>query len=893
MLPTTLPRKATGRLGSYAAALTVIIACSSCSTQPAATHKASQPAADYLNTALPIDARVDDLVARMTLEEKISQMENDSPAIERLGIPKYNWWTEGLHGVARAGLATVFPQAIGLAATWDTELMQDVASAIGDEARAKHHAFAARDKRFIYQGLTIWSPNINIFRDPRWGRGQETYGEDPYLTGKMAVPFIQGLQGDDPQYLKTVATVKHFAVHNGPEPERHSFDAKTNEQDLQLTYLPQFEMALKEGKAQSLMCAYNRYNGEPACASPRLLENILRDQWQFPGFVVSDCGAIEDIHKYHKVTETPEQSAALAVKTGTDLNCGKMYRYLQGALAQGLVTEQEIDIALKRLIKARMQLGVFDPDEQVPFAQIPYETVNSEEHKALAVDAARKSMVLLKNDNNTLPLRKNLNNIAVIGPNADQWLMLLGNYNGVPEKTITPLEGIRQKVAPNTRVQYAQGSELADGMPLFEPIPATAFNAPVQVEFFNGSDFAQPAAHSGEANNIDVNWHDKAPFADLDDDNFAVKWQGTVTAPASGEYRFAFRSTCNSKLFVNGKEVLNTSYHFRDEYGDPRHLQSEPMTLEQGKAYDITVTAIETYADAQVQLAWAPPRTNLQEAALKVASEADAIVLVMGLTPQLEGEEMKVAVKGFRGGDRTDIRLPEPQEQLIKAVAKLNKPTVLVALNGSALALNWASEHIPAIIEGWYPGQAAGTALADVIFGDYNPAGRLPVTFYRSVNDLPPFEDYALTQQTYRYFEGKPLYPFGYGLSYSNFVYQTLSAPSTVSNEASIPVAVTVANTSKRDGEEVVQLYISRDNRIDGNPIRQLVGFKRVLIKAGSTQTISFTLPRSVFEYVDSEGNKRLRSDRFTLSAGGGQPGQAVNSGKVLSKAVQLSLPQG
>ncbi len=885
-MPTTIKVKR----AAHALAATFIVAASgiSCTThQPEQTER-TLALSPYLNTALPIEARVDDLVSRMTLEEKISQMENASPAIERLGIPEYNWWTEGLHGVARAGLATVFPQAIGLAATWDTELMHDVATAIGDEARAKHHAFAARDKRFIYQGLTIWSPNINIFRDPRWGRGQETYGEDPYLTGKMAVPFIQGLQGNDEKYLKTVATVKHFAVHNGPEPERHYFDAKTNEQDLQLTYLPQFEMAIKEGGAQSLMCAYNRYNGEPACASPTLLQKILREQWQFSGFVVSDCGAVEDIHKFHKVTDTPEQSAAMAVKLGTDLNCGKMYRYLKSAVEQGLVSEHEIDVALKRLMTARMQLGMFDPAAEVKFAQIPYETVNSPAHKALALDAARKSIVLLKNENKTLPLDKNLRKIAVIGPNADQWLMLLGNYNGVPEKTITPLEGIKNAVGPNTQVSYAPGSELADGMPLFEPIAAESFDAQLEMALFDGSDFNSPAVKVMQTPNIDVNWSDKAPLPSLNDDNFAVKWQGSLTAPITGEYRFAFRSTCNSKLFIDGKEVLNTKYHFRDEYGDPRHLQTDPIPLKKGQSYAITVTAIETYADAQVQLAWAPPRSRLQETALATAKDADAIILVMGLTPQLEGEEMKVAVKGFRGGDRTDIQLPAPQEQLIKAISKLNKPTVLVMLNGSAIALNWANEHIPAIIEGWYPGQAAGTALADVIFGDYNPAGRLPVTFYRSVDDLPAFEDYALTQQTYRYFEGKPLYPFGYGLSYSQFDYQSLLAPTKVNQGQSVDVEVAVTNTSERDGEEVVQLYLSRDTRITGNPIRQLVGFKRVFIEAGSTQTVHFKLPPSTFAYVDSKGVKRHQSDQFTLSAGGGQPEQAVNSGLVLTQKLEF-----
>ena len=861
---------------------------SACSSTPVAHQTAP-----YLNPQLSTVQRVDDLVNRLTLEEKSLQMQNQAPAIERLGIPEYNWWTEGLHGVARAGLATVFPQAIGLAATWDENLMLEVASAIGDETRAKHHAFAAKGKRNIYQGLTIWSPNINIFRDPRWGRGQETYGEDPFLTGKLAIPFIQGLQGDDERYLKTVATVKHFAVHSGPEPERHSFDAKISTRELYQNYLPQFEMALKEGGAQSVMCAYNRFNGEPACASPLLLQKILRENWQFDGFVVSDCGAVEDIHKHHKVTTTQTQSAAISVLAGTDLNCGKMYKNLPTAVKEGLITEAEIDIALKRLFTARMQLGMFDAPKTVKYANTPYSVVNSEKHQSLALKAAQQSMVLLKNENNTLPLRKDLSSIAVIGPNADQWLTLLGNYNGVPEKTITPLEGIQQAVSSSTRVTYAQGSELANGIPMFYTIPDHVLshqNKPgLAVEFFNQANIEGTPLFSTVHALVDINWQDKAPRQDMDDDNFAVRWRGQLTPDISGPYKLGVRSTCNTNVYLEGEKLVNTAYHFRDEYGDPRHKNSDWVNLEAGKSYNIEITAKETYADASVQLVWAAPKVNLKENAIALAKKSDAIVLVMGLTPQMEGEEMDVDVDGFRGGDRTKLSLPLPQQELIKAIAALNKPTVLVALNGSAIAINWAQEHIPAIIEAWYPGQAAGTAIADVLFGDYNPAGRLPVTFYKNVSDLPPFEDYTMTNQTYRYFKGEPLYPFGYGLSFSEFKYSNMNLPISSNPESSVAISVDLENLSDYAGEEVVQVYVTRKDKAPHEPIRNLAAFKRIHLKAHNRKSITLNIAKEAFSIINDKGERSYPKGKFILSIGGGQPEQNIKtSSNILSKILTI-----
>ncbi len=835
----------------------------------------------FWNHELPMEHRLDDLLGRLTLEEKVAQMMNDAPAIERLGIPEYNWWSEALHGVARAGLATVFPQAIGLAATWNEDLMHEAAVAISDEARAKHHAFAARGKRFIYQGLTLWSPNINIFRDPRWGRGQETYGEDPYLTGRLGVQFIKGLQGDDPKYFKTIATAKHYAVHSGPEPERHSFDAVADMKDFNETYLPQFAMAVQEARVESVMCAYNRFNGEAACASD-FLNSTLRDRLGFDGFVVSDCGAIADFHEHHKITASAEESSALAVKKGTELNCGKAYGALVKAVEQGLITETEIDVAVKRLFQARMELGMFDPAEKVKYAQIPYSVVDSMAHRQLALRAAEESMVLLKNDNKTLPLRKDLKSIAVIGPNSDQWLMLLGNYNGVPSSTVTPLKGIRSAVSAPTQIHYAQGSPWAEGIPVFSTVPGGLLSwdgkPGLKVEYFGNAELSGKPVASEAHEILDSNWSDGAPREGLDDDNFGVRWTTELTPDRSGTYRLGLISTCKTKVLLDDQQVLATSYHFRDEWGDPRTLESDALELEAGRKYKIVVEAGETYADAQVQLLWAPPRPDLKEEALEVARNAEAVILMMGLTAQMEGEEMEISVEGFRGGDRTRLDLPQAQRDLIKAVMALKKPTVLVVMNGSALALNWEQKNVPAIIEAWYPGQAAGTALANVIFGDYNPAGRLPVTFYRSTKDLPAFEDYNITRQTYRYFDGKPLYPFGYGLSYTTFEYSALEYNQRISEGAALPVKVKVKNTGALDGDEVVQIYLSHLDPKVRVPIRSLVAFDRVHLQAGEERELNLEVAADAFSYVDADGKRILEPGNFELSVGGGQPYQLMQT---------------
>jgi len=840
----------------------------------------------FQNPDLPIDQRVDDLVGRMTLDEKIGQMMNAAPAIPRLGIPEYNWWNECLHGVARAGLATVYPQAIGLGAAWDEDMQWRVADAISDEARAKHHDFARKGKRLIYEGLTFWSPNINIFRDPRWGRGQETYGEDPYLTGRLAVQFIKGLQGDDPHYYKTIATVKHFAVHSGPEPERHFFDAQPDERDFRETYLPQFEMGIKEGKAYSVMCAYNRLHGEACCGSSHLLTTILRKEWNFPGYVVSDCGAIDDIYEHHKIVATPEEAGAIAVKSGCDLECATTFTHLGDAVKKQQITEAQIDTAVKRLFRARMLLGMFDPAERVKYASIPYSVVDSKEHKELALEAARKSIVLLKNDHQLLPLKKDIKTLAVIGPNADEWTMLLGNYNGLPSKAITPLEGIREKLAPGSRVLYARGSELAEGLPNFDKIPASALSHDgakgLQTDYYNNKDFKGSILYSEVDSDINAVWSEGAPRKDMNDDDFGVKWKGELTPATSGLYQLGIITTCKVNLYLNDSIVANTSYHFRDEFNDPRLRKSKPVHLEAGKKYRIRIEAGESYGDARVQLVWSRQqpdiRGQLKKEALATARQADAVVLCMGLSARLEGEEMDVAIDGFDHGDRTTLDLPKIQQDLIKEITALGKPVVLVLLNGSAVSVNWADQHVPAIVEAWYPGQAGGQAIADVLFGDYNPAGRLPVTFYNGLGDLPAFGDYAMAGRTYRYYKKPVLYPFGYGLSYTTFHYDNLKIEPPVHKGDSVHVTVDVKNTGTLPGDEVVQVYVSALDAKVPVPIRSLRGFRRIHLAAAETKTLHFTIDPVAFTIIDDKMQRVPLPGRYDIATGGGQPDAKASS---------------
>ena len=828
-------------------------------------------------TTTALQERVANLVSQMTLAEKVSQMVFDAPAIERLGIPAYNWWNECLHGVGRAGVATVFPQAIGLAATWNPDLMHRIAVATSDEGRAKHHEAIRRGLRQIYTGLTFWSPHINIVRDPRWGRGQETYGEDPYLTAQMGVVFVQGLQGDDPVYLKLVATPKHYAVHSGPEQERHRFDAVVSERDIRDTYLPAFEACVKEGRAVSIMGAYNRVNGEPACASPTLLQRILREEWGFggpdglDGYVVSDCGAILDIYEHHKVVTTAAEAAALAVKHGCELNCGSVYPALSEAVEQGLISEETINRAVERLFTVRFRLGMFDPLEQVPYAQIPYKVINSPAHQALALQAARESMVLLKNEGGLLPLSQDLDSIAVVGPNADDLAVLAGNYSGTPAEPVTPLAGIRKKLSPSTRLYYAQGCGLVDGAPLLEIIPpaflhpavADAGQTGLTAAYYASPGFEGEPALIRVDRTVDFIWKDTTPLTGQWGGGFSVRWTGYLVPPVSGTYRLGVDGFSGYKLYLNGELIV--------EHEDMHHpvLRSKDVELEGSRSYPLRLECFSQGLDPQARLFWARPGVDYETPALEAASKADVVVAVMGLSPRLEGEEMPVQVDGFVGGDRTSIELPPLQERFLKKLHSLGKPVVLVLLNGSALAIPWAAEHISAIVEAWYPGQAGGDALADVLFGDYNPGGRLPITFYRSVEDLPPFDEYRMEDRTYRYFDGEPLFAFGHGLSYTQFLFENLSInPGKIEAGDQVTVCCDVTNAGDRAGDEVVQLYIHHQQRVVPHPKQELKGFARITLRPGETKRVTFVLHTDLLAIYDKDVRQVVQPGTVDLMVG-------------------------
>ncbi len=829
---------------------------------------------DYLNPELSIEKRVDDLVSRMTLEEKTSQMLDHSKAIPHLKIPEYNWWNECLHGVARAGHATVFPQAIGLAATWDTDLMFDLADVISTEARAKHHESLRNEDFSQYNGLTFWSPNINIFRDPRWGRGQETYGEDPYLTGRMGMAFVKGLQGDDPKYFKVVATPKHYAVHSGPEPDRHHFDAVTNTRDFYDTYLPAFESCVREAEAYSVMCAYNRYMGEACCGSSRLMKDILRNDWGFKGYIVSDCGAVRDIYENHKVTKTAPEAAALAVKSGTDLNCGSVYNpALLKAVEEGLITEEEIDVSVKRLFTARFKLGMFDPPEMVKYAQIPYSENDSEAHRQLSLRVARESIVLLKNTDSRLPLKKDLKKIAVIGPTADSYEMLLGNYNGTPSKYVTPLQGIKNKVSGNTEVVFEQGCNLAKSGAITHMLSSEMLSFDgkkgLKLECFKNADMAgEPFFNKLDEIPITQNWIWGADIPELSfDSEISLRWIGTVIVPKTGDYNLTVKGEHNYRLVIDGRALVE------DFNGNDGSTKSNHIHLEKDKVYNLKIEYIKKQGWPGLSVEWEFLNFDPFKHAIDLASDADVIIYVGGLTAQLEGEEMRVDYEGFKGGDRTNIKLPEIQQNLLKALYDTGKPVVMVLTSGSALAVNWANENIPAIVQLWYPGQEGGTALADVLFGDYSPAGRLPVTFYKSVDQLPPFEDYNMKGRTYRYFEDDPLYAFGYGLSYTKFKYTDLKVTEKVKAGDNVDVSVTVKNTGSVAGDEVVQLYIRDKKASVPVPIRTLQCFKRIHLEPGEETDVMFTLTPKNMSLVTEEGRRLVEPGSFEIAVGGAQPG--------------------
>ncbi|MFA5769436.1 MAG: glycoside hydrolase family 3 C-terminal domain-containing protein [Bacteroidales bacterium] len=824
----------------------------------------------YRNEKKSFNERTADLVSRMTLQEKVSQMAHESAAIKRLGVPEYNWWNECLHGVARAGHATVFPQAIGMAAMWDKEMMFDIATAVSDEARAKHHDFLKQNKRGIYQGLTYWTPNINIFRDPRWGRGMETYGEDPYLTGEMAVQYIKGLQGNDPKYLKLVATAKHFAVHSGPESTRHRADVHPSQRDFYETYAPHFKKVVQEAGVWSVMGAYQRLWGEPCCGS-FFLSSLLRDRWGFQGYIVSDCWAIKDFYDkgMHEIVKTPAEAAALGVTAGTDLNCGVSYPYLVEAVEEGYIDESLIDTAVQRLMLARFKLGMFDKPKKVPYSSIPIDIVESEKHVTLAREAAQKSIVLLENDG-ILPFSKNVQKVAVIGPNADDLEVLLGNYNGYSRNPVTPLQGIREKL-PKAEVVFAQGCPLAAGLPYFEPVPegvlftdSTLTQPGLTGKYFNNMSWDGVPAHERVEKNIDFTWWNKAPFEDMDDREFSIEWNGVLCVPETGQYALGGEAFSGFTLMLDGKKLVERIdvHHPRKEY--------EYVQLEAGKPYKLTLRYLQNKTEyAIMRLLWEAPQGNLMEEALQAAAASDLVILCMGLSPLLEGEEMKVKVDGFNQGDRVDIGLPATQTALIKAIKKLDKPTVLVLLNGSAGSFDREIKSLPAILEAWYPGQEGGRAIADVIFGDYNPSGRLPVTFYHSVDQIPAFDNYSMEGKTYRFFRDEPLYPFGYGLSFTTFEYEPVRLPESVPCGIPVDISFRVTNTGDTDGDEVVQLYVSLPDASNPVPIKSLQGFERIRLKAGESRVVDFTIIPEQMASLDDNQVWLVEAGSVILEVGG------------------------
>jgi len=876
-----------------------------------AQAKPQNPSPTYLNTSLPVEKRVDDLISRMTLEEKVRQMQHTAPAIPRLGVPSYDWWSEALHGVARSGYATVFPQAIGMAATWDFNLVHREGETIATEGRAKYNQAQREGNHSIFFGLDFWSPNINIFRDPRWGRGQETYGEDPFLTAKLGVAFVTGLQGDDPKYFKTIATPKHYAVHSGPDPERHKFNVQPSPHDLEDTYLPAFRATIVEGHADSVMCAYNAVYGTPACASKFLLQETLREAWKFQGYVTSDCGAVEDITTGHKLTPDNAHGSALAVQAGTDTTCGDEYVALAQAVQDGLIKESEIDTSLKRLFIARFRMGMFDPPKSVAFNQIPYSEDDSPQHRLLALRAAREAMVLLKNQNGILPLNSSFKTIAVIGPNAESLAALEGNYDGQPSHPVYPLDGLRKQFAGKAKVLYSQGSPYLVELPI--PVPRTAFHTDegasaegLKAEYFSNTDLSGKPVRTRVDAQIQFDWDAAAPVPGVSKKAFGVRWNGTLTPPGPGDYTFNIPTQGwhpdggweAYRIYLDGHSVLDTTLpaHKTWTEADQKDLRTTFQAhFEDTKAHAFRLEYVHeapTFG-AGALLSWQPPVEVLRNEAVKAAQQADAVVAFVGLSPDLEGEEMSIQVPGFQGGDRTDIGLPQAQQQLLEALAATGKPLVVVLMSGSAVAVNWAQEHAAAVLAAWYPGQEGGTAIAETLAGVNNPGGRLPITFYASLDQLPPFEDYSMQNRTYRYFRGKPLYSFGYGLSYSTFEYSSLrlSSPQLKAGDE-LTVEVDVRNTSGTAGDEVAELYLEFPPA-PGAPARALRGFERVHLAPAETRHLTYTLKPRDLSMVNDNGEHVVASGEYTIFVGGAQPGNTAGGAKAkLTITGEVELPR-
>jgi beta-glucosidase len=837
---------------------------------------------EFLNPALPTEKRVEYLISRMTLEEKASQLVNQARAIPRLNIPAYDWWSESLHGVAVDG-TTEFPEPVGLAATFDEPAIHEMAVAISTEGRIKHAQDVRAGHSNIFEGLDFWAPNINIFRDPRWGRGQETYGEDPFLTARMGVAFVKGMQGDDPRYYRTISTPKHYAVHSGPETTRHAADVKVSKHDELDTYLPAFRATVTEGKAASIMCAYNSINGQPACANDFLLVDQLRNKWGFKGYVVSDCEAVRNIFNGHHYKSSQAEASAISLKTGMDNECidftAKVtddhdYAPYIEAVKQGYLKEEDLNVALRRLFTARIQLGMFDPPDKVPYSKIDETLLDGAAHRAMARKLANEAMVLLKNDG-TLPLKTDGTKILVVGPLAEQTAVLLGNYNGTPTHTVSVLEGLKAEL-PKAEINYVPGtpflskagSRVPDNLFTIDGQPgvrADYYSVKDMLAFISSAANQTPLASRKEPG---IGITASVPSEVAHDTSFAVRWETTFTPAESGEYSFGFRGAGFLRVWLDGK-VFTMAYG-----GNGRDAKLGHARFEAGKHYALRVDyAPKAGSNAPGELVWSKFDSRPSPEAIAAANAADVVVAVVGLTSELEGEEMAVSEEGFKGGDRTSLDLPKPEDDLLAAMGTTGKPLVVVLLNGSALSVNWAKQHANAILEAWYPGEEGGASVAQTLAGINNPAGRLPVTFYSSVNNLPPFEDYSMANRTYRYFKGTPLYPFGYGLSYSRYEYGKVRL-STATLKAGEPLTVDaeVKNTGQRDGDEVVQLYLTYP-KLPGAPTRALCGFQRVHIPAGNTQQVHLTIDPRSLSYVNESGDRRIAAGSYSLSIGGGQPG--------------------
>ena len=850
-------------------------------------------AAAFADTKLSFEERARELVSHMTLQEKISQLGHTSDAVRRLGIPEYNWWNEGLHGVARAGIATVFPQAIGLAATFDDDLIHRDADVISTEFRAKYNVSRGPDgSSDWYHGLTPWSPNINIFRDPRWGRGQETYGEDPYLTARMGVAFVAGLQGDDPRYLKVISTPKHYAVHSGPEATRHEVNVEASRHDMVDTYLPAFRATVVEGHADSVMCAYNSLNGEPACTNHVLLDEFLRGAWKFGGYVVSDCGAIEDVSAHHHFEPTMEEGVAAALKAGTDLICGEPPQdrvHLErtaalNAVHQGLLSEADVDRAVIRLMTARFRLGMFDPPALVPWSKLGAAANDTAEHRQLALKTAQESLVLLKNANHLLPLKQTYARIAVIGPDADSRDALEGNYNGTPSAPVTILAGIRARFA-QSKVTYVEGTGLIDTV--VRPVPASDLYTSaaksthgLRGEYFANLDLTGEPVLRRVDRSVNFSWGFNGVTPRLKQ-NYSVRWTGVLVPAASADYVLGFTGQDGYRVWIDGEPVVEDWTRHR-----PSTTVTKAIHLDQGHAYALKIEYFQTVRGAEAKLVWGVPGREEREA-VNAARAADLVVMVLGLSARIEGEQMKVKAEGFASGDRTSLELPAPQEKLLESVSATGKPVVLVLSSGSALAVNWADVHVPAILAAWYPGEAGGTAVAGALAGDFSPAGRLPVTFYKSVADLPPFDSYAMKGRTYRYFTGEPLYPFGYGLSYTVFHYA--NARAVTSPDGGVRVSADVTNAGEMGADEVAQLYLSHQG-VEGAALRELKGFERIHLEPHATGKVEFELrPRDV-STVDAAGIRRIVPADVAVWIGGGQPSAHGRAGLTEPSGVSTSF---